>query len=105
MRGLQLLVSCLALLLASNSTADTYIYITNSTADPVTISVNHHGSRTLSNGSQWAQEASAIGPYETKRVLRYNRYWGVKSGHTYNFDTVISSNGQSVKIGRASCRE
>ena len=96
MRGLQLLVSCLALLLASNSTADTYIYITNSTADPVTISVNHHGSRTLSNGSQWAQEASAIGPYETKRVLRYNRYWGVKSGHTYNFDTVISSNGQSV---------
>ncbi|MDF1630049.1 MAG: sphingomyelin phosphodiesterase [Alcanivoracaceae bacterium] len=96
MSGFRLLIVSVLVLFAGNAAADTYVYITNSTPDPVTISVDHYGSRTLSNGSQWAQEATAIGPYETKRVLRYNRYWGVKSGHTYNFDTRITRNGQSV---------
>ncbi len=35
--------------------------------------------RTLTQGSQWAQEATQIAPYETKRVLRFNRYTGVKT--------------------------
>ncbi|PKM23219.1 MAG: phospholipase [Gammaproteobacteria bacterium HGW-Gammaproteobacteria-14] len=96
MRGCRILLVSLLSLFAGNALADTYIFITNSTPDPVTISVSHYGTRTLSQGSQWAQEASSIGPYETKRVLRYNRYWGVSRGHTFNFDTHITRNGSTV---------
>ncbi len=42
--------------------------------------------------------ATQIAPYETKRVLRFNRYTGVKSGQTYNFDTVITGGGSSVTL-------
>jgi len=97
MRSIQIIVSSMMLLFAGSALADTYIFITNSTPDPVTISVHHHGTRTLSQGSQWAQETTSIPPYETRRVLRFNRYWGVKRGHTFNFDTHVS-NGQSSAV-------
>lgn len=96
MRRLQLSVLALLALLAGPALADTYVFITNTTPETVTVSVHHHGTRTLSQGSEWAQEATSIGPYETKRVLRYNRYWGVKSGHTYNFDTRVTSGSSTV---------
>ena len=66
--------------------------------ETVSVNINHHGTRTLTQGSQWAQEATQIAPYETKRVLRFNRYTGVKSGQTYNFDTVITGGGSSVTL-------
>ncbi|MEC7120393.1 MAG: sphingomyelin phosphodiesterase [Pseudomonadota bacterium] len=84
--------------MAQQAQADTYVYVTNTTPETVTVAVNHHGTRTLTQGSQWAQEATTIAPYETKRVLRYNRFSGVKSGHTYNFDTVVSGAGSSVTL-------
>lgn len=100
MRALQKTLAGLALLsgslAAGTASADTYIFITNTTPETVSVSVHHHGTRTLVNGSEWAQEATSIGPYETKRVLRYNRYWGVKSGHTYNFDTRVTVGGSTV---------
>lgn len=83
-------------LVGQQAQADTYVFITNTTDQPVSVQVNHSGTRTLTQGSQWAQEATTIGAYETKRVLRYNRYSGVKSGQTYNFDTVVTSAGSSV---------
>lgn len=81
---------------AGTASADTYVFITNTTPQTVSVSVSHYGTRTLVNGSEWAQEATSIGPYETKRVLRMNRYWGVKSGHTYNFDTKVTAGGSTV---------
>jgi endonuclease/exonuclease/phosphatase family metal-dependent hydrolase len=96
MRSVRTLLVSLLVMFAGNAVADTYVFITNSTPDPVTISVHHHGTRTLKNGSEWAQEATSIGPWETKRVLRYNRYWGVTRGHTFNFDTHITRNGSTV---------
>ena len=96
MRSVRILLISLLAMFSANALADSYIFITNSTPDTVSVSVSHYGSRTLSNGSQWAQEATSIGPWETKRVLRFNRYWGVKSGHTYNFDTHITRNGSTV---------
>ena len=83
-------------LVGQQAQADTYVFITNTTDQTVAVQVNHSGTRTLTQGSQWAQEATSIGPYETKRVLRYNRFSGVKSGQTYNFDTVVTSAGSSV---------
>jgi hypothetical protein len=73
------------LLGSQQASADSYVFVTNTTPETVTVSVNHYGTRTLTPGSEWAQEATQIAPYETKRVLRYNRNSGVKSGHTYNF--------------------
>jgi endonuclease/exonuclease/phosphatase family metal-dependent hydrolase len=96
MRSVRTLLVSLLVMFAGNAVADTYIFITNSTPDTVSVSVSHYGSRTLKNGSEWAQEATSIGPWETKRVLRYNRYWGVKSGSTYYFDTHITRNGSTV---------
>lgn len=96
MRQLQLTVLTLLALFAGPVLADTYVFITNTTPETVTVSVNHYGTRTLVKGSEWEQEATSIGPYETKRVLRMNRYWGVKSGHTYNFDTRVTSGSSTV---------
>ena len=84
--------------MSSQAQADTYVFITNTTPETVTVNVNHYGTRTLTQGSQWAQEATSIGAYETKRVLRYNRNMGVKSGQTYNFDTVVTGGGSSVTL-------
>ncbi len=92
-------IGWLSLLLCSQQAiADSYIYVTNTTPETVSVNINHHGTRTLTQGSQWAQEATQIAPYETKRVLRFNRYTGVKSGQTYNFDTVITGGGSSVTL-------
>lgn len=96
MRVIRILLISLLVVCSGTAMADSYIFITNSTPDTVSVSVSHYGSRTLSRGSQWDQEATSIGPWETKRVLRFNRYWGVKSGHTYNFDTHVSRNGSTV---------
>lgn len=84
--------------MSSQAQADTYVFITNTTPETVTVNVNHYGTRTLVKGSEWAQEATSIAPYETKRVLRYNRNMGVKSGQTYNFDTIVTNGGSSVTL-------
>lgn len=79
-----------------NAIADSYIYLTNSTPNTVTIDVKQSGGQ-LTKNNQWSQEASKLAPYETKAVLRVNRYKGLKSGQTYIFDTTIS-NGTSKII-------
>lgn len=83
---------------SQQASADTYVFVTNTTPETVSVSINHYGTKTLTQGSEWAQEATQIAPYETKRILRYNRNSGVKSGHTYNFDTVITGGGSSVTL-------
>jgi endonuclease/exonuclease/phosphatase family metal-dependent hydrolase len=99
MRSVSLLgLAALTLLASSAATADTYIFVTNSTPDPVTISVNHYGTDTMTPGDEWAQEETTIPPYGTRRVLRYNRYWGVHSGETFYFDTVVSNGTSSVTL-------
>lgn len=86
-----------ALCLSSTVIADSYVYITNSTAEPVQISVRHTSSgTTLTPGSQWRQEASEIAPYATKRVLAFNRNQGVKRNQSYSFETAIISQDGTV---------
>lgn len=86
-----------ALLMSASAYADTYIYITNSTPEPVQIEVQHSATAApLKQGSEWQQEVTEIEPYATARVLHFNRYWGVKSGQTYQFDTKISVSGEVI---------
>ena len=54
------------LLVTSTVQADSYVYITNSTAEHVAVDVKHFSSGSLlTMGSQWRQEATAIPPYAT----------------------------------------
>lgn len=77
--------------------ADSYVYITNSTAEHVAVDVKHFSSGSLlTMGSQWRQEATAIPPYATRRVLAFNRNQGVKRNQTYVFETALSANGSTV---------
>ena len=75
--------------------ADSYIYVTNTTPQTVSLKVNQTGD-ILEQGNQWGQEATHIAPYETKRVLRINRYKGLGSGKTYSFNTTVSSGNSQI---------
>lgn len=80
------------LLLPSLASADTYVYITNSTAETVQVEVNHTGTKnTLVEGKEWQQTATEIAPYATEKVLAFNRYWGLKTGSQYEFNTKITA--------------
>lgn len=95
-RSLRTILGAAVLLLPSLVLADTYIYITNSTPEAVQVEVNHTGSKnTLVEGKEWQQLATEIAPYATEKVLAFNRYWGLKTGANYNFDTKVIA-GDSV---------
>ena len=96
MQAIRVTILGWALLFAGSALADSYIFVTNNTPETVSIHVDHYGSRTLSSGD-WAQEETEIPAYETRRVLRFNRYWGLRSGATYHFDTHVTS-GQSTVV-------
>mgnify|MGYP001759726680 CR=1 FL=1 len=101
LKGLKLSagVALLACGFASQSAlADSYVFVTNTTPQTVSIQATQTGTHILQQGNEWAQEATQIAPYETKRVLRINRYTGLKSGKTYNFDTVISSGSSKITL-------
>ena len=43
--------------------------------------------------------AHELGPYETKKVLSFNRYYGAKSGKEYRFNTqLITGSGDQVSL-------
>lgn len=82
-----------------HAVAESYIYLTNSTPNTLTIDVKQSGGK-LTQNNQWSQEAYQLAPYETKAVLRLNRYSGLKSGQTYNFDTTISSGNSKIILNQ-----
>ena len=69
--------------------ANTDVYLTNNSSQPLTIQVSHDGSDTLEYGEEWQQPVETLGPWETKSVLSFNRWEGVKSGQIYRFNTVV----------------
>jgi endonuclease/exonuclease/phosphatase family metal-dependent hydrolase len=83
---------------SQDAVADSYVFVTNTTPQTVSVQISQTGTHILQQGNEWAQEATQIAPYETKRVLRINRYTGLKSGKTYNFDTVVSTGNSQVTL-------
>ncbi|WP_445115631.1 sphingomyelin phosphodiesterase [Acinetobacter sp. WZC-1] len=84
---------------AQQALADSSVYVTNTTPETVSVSVRHSSNgQTLEQGSQWGQDVTEIGPYETKKILHFNRYQGLKSGTTYNFDTTLTSGDSTVTL-------
>lgn len=78
--------------------AETYVYVTNSTAHTVQVSTVQSGAGSLAKGSTWGTEATEIPPYATRKVLWMNRNVGIKNGKTYYFDTRISAAGSVVTL-------
>ncbi|MGY0217509.1 sphingomyelin phosphodiesterase [Endozoicomonadaceae bacterium StTr2] len=91
----------LAALTALPVMADTDIYLTNNSDQPLMIQVSHDGSDILKDGEEWKQHVETLGPWETKQVLSFNRWEGVKSGKEYRFNTVVSNSlGESVELNQ-----
>lgn len=91
----------LAALMSSNVVADTDVYLTNNSDQTLSIQVNHDGTDTLTYGEEWQQHVEILNPWETKQVMSFNRWEGVKSGQTYRFNTVVSNPvGESITLNQ-----
>lgn len=85
--------------MSASALADSDIYLTNNTDQAMSIQVNHTGSDLLEEGNEWQQHVQTLKPWETKMVLSFNRWEGVKSGDTYQFETLVTNeNGESMSL-------
>ncbi|WP_045496062.1 sphingomyelin phosphodiesterase [Vibrio hyugaensis] len=88
-------------LLALPSLADTDVYLTNNSDQSLTIQVKHEGSDLLEYGEEWQQHVQVLGPWETKSILSFNRWEGVKTGQNYRFETVVSNlRGENITLNQ-----
>ncbi|OZG72563.1 endonuclease [Hahella sp. CCB-MM4] len=83
-------VFMLSVLLIGQAQAESYIYLTNSTMDTLTIDVTQSGHDNVVEGNEWEQLAYEVAPLATVKFLRFNRDEGIKWGKTYYFDSVVS---------------
>lgn len=90
-------LSYAALLLAGalplQALADTDVYLTNNSPEPLQLTVSQSGSGQLQAGSQWIQHRTELGPWESAMVLSFNRYEGVQAGKHYLFETRVTTAG------------
>ncbi|QNM96660.1 sphingomyelin phosphodiesterase [Chitinimonas koreensis] len=92
---LALLALCL---LASRAFAETYVYVTNDTAQTVYLNTVQSGDKQLAEGTHWGRYATSIAPYATAKVLWMNRDQGITNGKTFRFDTTVSQGSGSVVL-------
>ncbi|WP_305423807.1 sphingomyelin phosphodiesterase [Photobacterium leiognathi] len=87
----------LTIILSSYCYADTYIYLTNNSSEILDIRVNHTGysGDTMQKREEWNQNAYTVKPWETKKVLTFNRNVGVKNNKSYKFSTEVTSESGS----------
>ncbi|MGX9521118.1 sphingomyelin phosphodiesterase [Vibrio mediterranei] len=88
-------------LIALPALADTDVYLTNNSDQPLTIQISHEGTDLLEEGEEWQQHVQVLAPWETKSILSFNRWEGVKSNQTYRFETIVSNpQGESVSLNQ-----
>ena len=93
------LISLLMLLLTSTlSWATSYIYVTNTTPEVVSVSSVQYGDKQLTKGTHWGTYDTVIPAYATRKVLWMNRNTGITSGKYFYFDTTITANGSQVVL-------
>lgn len=93
-----LLMLLFSLLLGQQSWAESYIYLTNNTDQPLTLDIEQTGSA-LVKGEHWWQLADTVPPYATVRFLETNRDTGIKWGKTYYYNTrVTAPDGSSALL-------
>lgn len=85
-------------LVASISWAESYVYLTNSTMETLTLDTVQTGHNNISHGNEWEQLATTVPPLATVKFLRYNRDDGIKWGKTYYFTTTVQGANSSVEL-------
>ena len=94
----KIITSIITLLASFNTMAESYIYLTNNTDQPLDLRIEQSGS-SLTKGEHWWQLADSVPPYGTVRFLETNRDTGIKWGKTYYYDTyVTASDGSEVVL-------
>ncbi|WP_431688392.1 sphingomyelin phosphodiesterase [Hahella sp. NBU794] len=86
------------LLLTRWSWAETYIYLTNSTMETVTLSTAQSGYDNIREGVEWDRLETEIPPLATVKILRFNRDQGIKWGKTYFFDTTVMGRNSTALL-------
>jgi endonuclease/exonuclease/phosphatase family metal-dependent hydrolase len=84
------------LMMASQAWAESYIYLTNSTNEALSISTVQTGHDNIDHGDEWEQLAHAVAPMETVKFLRFNRDQGIKWGKKYWFTTTVQGQNSSA---------
>lgn len=87
-----------SMLMASVSWAESYVYITNSTMEALTLETVQSGHNNITHGNQWQQLADTVPPLATVKFLRYNRDKGIKWGKEYRFTTTVQGANSSVEL-------
>jgi len=88
----------ISFLMASFSWAESYIYLTNSTMEEVSLSTIQTGHTNITHGDQWEQLATTVPPLATVKFLRFNRDDGIKWGKAYQFITTVQGANSSVEL-------
>ncbi|ARU58194.1 endonuclease/exonuclease/phophatase family protein [Oleiphilus messinensis] len=70
--------------------AESYVYVTNSTMETLTLDTRQTGHDNIVQGDQWDQLASTVPPLATVKFLRFNRDEGIKWGREYFFTTTAT---------------
>ena len=93
------LIGLLMLLLTSTlSWATSYVYVTNTTPEAVSVSSVQYGDKQLTKGTHWGTYDTVIPAYATRKVLWTNRNTGISSGKNFYFDTTITANGSQAVL-------
>lgn len=98
MRITRWLAALTAALTALAVNAETYIFVTNDTPQPVRVAVAQSGDKPLVEGTHWGRYTDEIPAYATRKVLWMNRDQGITNGKTFQFDTTVSQNGEAVVL-------
>ena len=77
------------LLTSSLSWATSYIYVTNTTPEAVSVSSVQYGDKQLTKGTHWGTYDTIIPAYATRKVLWMNRNTGISSGKYFYLDSDI----------------
>ena len=85
------------LVTAQTVLAESYVYLTNNTDQPLTLDIQQSGS-SLVKGEHWKQLATTVPPYGTVRVLETNRDQGIRWGKSYYFDTTVTAPDGSTTV-------
>lgn len=91
-------VLLVSLMLGNVALAESYIYLTNSTMEELSINTVQTGHDNIDHGDEWEQLAQTVPPLATVKFLRFNRDDGIKWGKRYYFTTTVQGKSSSLEL-------
>jgi endonuclease/exonuclease/phosphatase family metal-dependent hydrolase len=94
----KLVLIMFSLVVCNVANAESYIYLTNSTMEELSVSTVQGGHDNISHGDEWQQLADTVPPLATVKFLRFNRDDGIKWGKRYYFTTTVQGKSSTVEL-------